>query len=217
MADKIKNIIIVGTSGAARESLMGLKMMNGFGVDFTFKGFLSFNNYLGDLKNLSHMLLGDDSTYKYDDNDYVVLGLGSPSKRREIFTHLKAKGVKFFNVIHNRAQIAEGVKIGEGNIIGNDSFLSCDAEIGDGNFLNGNILVAHDVKIGNFNFFAPNTHLLGNVSVGDANTFGTFSVALPNAKIGDENIISPGTYLYKGCKNKSYYAGNPALKVGDVE
>lgn len=51
---KRKNIIILGNSGAVIECYMNLQQINGFDVDFCFKGFLSFEGYQADLKSFEN-------------------------------------------------------------------------------------------------------------------------------------------------------------------
>lgn len=213
MTKQYKNIIILGNSGSARECYVNLKAMISVNNSLKFKGFLSFEGYEADLKNLSKYFLGSDDDYTYDDNDYVIIGLGNPNLREKAYKKLKAKNVKFINLIHPKANLDETFEIGEANIITTDCFFSCNTRIGNGNYFNGFTNAGHDVQIGDFNFFGPHVHFLGNSVIGNKNSIGTMSVILPNAKIGNSNKIAPLSAIYKGCKDNCYMLGNPALKV----
>jgi len=214
MSDDIKNIIILGNSGSARECYMNLKAVMKVQENIKFKGFLSFEGYEGDLGKLSHYFLGVDDDYNYQENDYVIIGLGNPILRKKAFYKLKEKNVKLYNLIHPKAHIDETCEVGEGNVITPDCYFSCDVKIGNGNYFNGFTNSGHDVKIGDFNFIGPHVHFLGDAFVGDLNSIGTMSVLLPNSKIGNGNKIAPLSAIYKGCKNNCYLQGNPAIKIG---
>jgi len=217
MSSDIKNIIILGNSGSARECYMNLKAVMKIQENVKFKGFLSYEGYQADLGKLSNYFLGVDDDYNYQENDYVIIGLGIPHLRKKAFFKLKDKGVKLYNLIHPSVLIDETSSIGEGNIFTLNCFLSCNSNIGDGNYFNGYTVLGHDINMGNFNFIGPNVHMLGNTYVGDLNSIGTMSVLLPDSKIGNGNKIAPLSAIYKGCKDNCYMGGNPALKIGEVD
>ncbi len=196
---------------------MNLKAVMKVHKNIRFKGFLSFEGYQADLKELSSYFLTTDDEYNYQEDDYVIIGLGDPYLRKKAFLKLKEKKVKLFNLIHPEAYIDDSCEIGEGNVITVDCYFSCNVKIGDGNYFNGFTNSGHDVQIGSFNFIAPHVHFLGNSIIKDLNTIGTMSVILPNAKIGNENKIAPLSAIYKGCKDKCYMQGNPAIKIGTNE
>lgn len=216
MSDDIKNIIILGNSGSARECYMILKSVMWVQPNIKFKGFLSFEGYQADLLELSDYFLGNDDDYNYQEDDYVVIGIGDPRLRQKAFNKLKAKNANLYNLIHTYSYFDSSSVLGEGNIITCGCSISCNAKIGDGNYFNGNIIFGHDVEVGNFNFIAPSTHILAKVNIGDFNSIGALSVFLPDSKIGNNNIIAPLSAIYKGFKDNCYIQGNPALKIGEV-
>lgn len=209
-----KHIVIVGNSGFARECYIMLRHMMAESPDLSFKGFLSFEGYQADLKELSPLFLGIDDDYPFAPDDYAVIGLGAPALRAKALAKLQSRKVPLFNLIHPHSYVDASTQLGEGNVIGYNCHISCDCSIGDANVLNGLIHIGHDCIIGNCNFIGPGVQILGSVRMGAGNSVGATSVILPHARLGDSNTIAPLSAVYKGCKSNLYMAGNPAVKIG---
>ena len=214
----MKTIYIVGGDGFARECYIILKALPNYGNEIIFGGFLGHGGYgkTVNYKTYQNLYLGEVAEYIFKENDYVVIGAGYSNLRKKIYTELKERNIKFYNLITNTSLIGDSVEIGEANIILASSCTS-NINIGNGNVFNGNVIVGHDAEIGDFNFFGPRSQILGNVKVGNSNQIGANAILLPKAKIGDNNIIAPLSAVYKGCKNNCYMSGNPALKAGQIE
>ena len=214
----MKKIFIVGGDGFARECYVLLKTFSNYNKEFTFGGFLGHGGYghTVNYKTYQYLYIGEVSEYTFNENDYVVIGAGYPNLRKKIYTELKERNVKFYNLISSSSLISNSVEVGEANIILASS-CTANINIGNGNVFNGDVIVGHDVEIGDFNFFGPRSQILGNVKVGNSNQVGANTILLPKSKIGDNNIIAPLSAIYKGCKNNCYMSGNPALKTGQVE
>ncbi len=208
-----KRLVIIGNSGAARECYWLAKECIDAGADIELKGFLSFEGYQGELHELSEYFIGTDNDYTPTHDDIFIIGLGMPYLRYKAFRKWKKRGVQFYNLIHPSVKVVGKTKIGECNIIAQGTYISCNTTIGDANYFNGSVVIGHDVKIQNYNFFAPFSIVLGGASIGSKNSFGVHSVLLTGAKVGDENVVSPGSYVYKGCSNHKTMIGNPAYCV----
>lgn len=211
-----KRIIVVGNSGFARECYIVLREIMKKSPSITFGGFLSFEGYKADLLELSSYFLGIDDEYTFAEGEYAVIGIGDPALRRKAYLKLQARSVPFYTLIHPNVYIDPSATVGEGNIFTTGCYVACNCSIGDGNLLNGNVHLGHDVRVGNFNFIGPLAQLTGATSIGDANSIGTLCVLLPRCTIGSGNIIAPMSAVFKGCRDNAYIAGNPALKVGNV-
>lgn len=215
----MQKVYIVGGNGFARECYLYLLWMSEMNPDIQFGGFLGHGGYghTVDYLNLQEFYLGEVADHKFNINEYVVIGAGYPELREKIYKELKGRNVKMFNLVAPYVYINPTVEMGEGNVFVAPFTPGPNVKIGNGNVFNGDVVVGHDATIGDFNFFGGKSQILGGVKIGNSNKIGTASVFLPKSKIGNYNQIAPMSCIYKGCKNKCYMAGNPALKVGDVE
>lgn len=208
-----KQLVIIGNSGAARECYWLAQDCIKAGQKMTFKGFLAFESYSGDLADLSPFLIGDDDAYSPGPEDVFAIGIGLPGLRCKVYEKWKKKDVEFINLIHPTVPIIGDVKLGDGNIIACASYISCNATLGNANYLNGSVVIGHDVIVGDCNFFGTFSLLLGGARVGNRNSFAIHSAAMPHAHIGNDNTILPAAYIYKGCRNEKVMAGNPAINI----
>ena len=215
----MQKVYIVGGNGFARECYLYLLWMSEMNPDIQFGGFLGHGGYghTVDYLNLQEFYLGEVSDHKFNINESVVIGAGYPELREKIYKELKARNIKMFNLVAPYVYINPTVKMGEGNIFVAPFTPGPNVKIGNGNVFNGDVIVGHDVQIGDFNFLGGKTQLLGGAKIGNSNKIGVASVFLPKSKIGDYNQIAPMSAIFKGCKNKCYMSGNPALKVGDYK
>ena len=215
----MKNIYVVGGNGFAKECYQQILFQSYNDPEINFKGFLGHNGYKVDFGNLNEYFICDLSEFDFGDDDYAVIGAGMPDLRKKIYDDIKQKtNSKFYTLaLMPYCYISPLVEVGEGNIFMTPCCPAPHVKIGNGNVFNGDVIIGHDVEIGDFNFVGGKTQLLGGAKIGNSNTIGVASVFLPHSKIGDNNKIAPISAIYKGCKNNCYMAGNPALKVGDVE
>lgn len=214
----MKRLFVVGGNGLAREIHLILRRHSRSNVDFEFGGFLGHAGYGStvDYKNVQHLYKGEVADFRFEENDYCIIGSGISSIRKKIYHDLKEMGAKLYNFICDETLINESVTMGEGNILISTA-MTVNIKIGHANLFNGHVGIGHDCQIGDFNFFGPRSQVLGAVTVGNENSIGTNGILLPNAKIGNRNKIAPLSAVYRGCKDNGYYLGNPAMKIGDAE
>ncbi len=214
----MKTIYIVGGNGYARECYDVLNNIIKTDKNIQFGGFLGHGGYghTVDYKNKQNFYIGEVNDHTFKENEYCIIGAGYPDIRKKIYEDLKEKGVKFYNLISNNSYITDSVELGEANIIFSSS-ISVNIKIGNCNVFNGDVILGHDCEIGDFNFLGPRSQALGAVKIGNYNQIGANTIILPRSKIGNNNKIAPLSAVYKGCKNNCYLAGNPALKIGNIE
>lgn len=213
-----KKVYIVGGNGFARECYCHLLMMIAMDSSIQFGGFLGHGGYghTVDYKDLQKYYLSEVSEHRFTEDEYVVIGAGYPNLRAKIYDELKARGIRFFTILVGM-KLAPSIEIGEGNIFVPPFLCSCNIKIGNNNLFNGSVIVGHDAEIGDCNFFGPRSQVLGGVKVGHFNSIGANTILLPHCKIGNNNKIAPLSAVYKGCRDNSYWVGNPAVKVGSIE
>ncbi len=208
-----KHVVIIGNAGAARECYWLLREVMRQREDLTFRGFLSFEGYVGELRELAQAEMGTDDDYTIQSDDLLVIGIGSPALRAKVWTKWKQRGGTFMNLIHPACFMPETICMGEGNIITPACSFSCNVAVGSANYFNGGVVVGHDARIGDANYFGTRSMIAGNAVVGSRNSFGVGAVALEKVKIGNGNTIAPGAYIYKGCGDDRLMAGNPAIDL----
>ena len=183
----MKNLIIIGAGGFAREVYWHAQKSLGFGEEWQIKGFLD-----GDVKLaaeeyalLPDKVLGDIDTYEICSDDVFACAVGSPKVRRHLVEKISARGGEFINLISKLAQIIPTAKIGRGVIVSPFVGISDRAEVGDFVALNAQTIIGHDVRLGNFSCVMPHVHIAGNCKIGSEVFVGSGAIILPKSKVGD--------------------------------
>jgi acetyltransferase-like isoleucine patch superfamily enzyme len=145
----------------------------------------------------------DDFHEKINHSDYdgVVIAMAGSLKsmqfRKKVFENYIEKGVKFTNIISNKANICQNVTIGIGNIIGSGVFIGAGSQIGDNNFISYMATIGHHNKIGSNNLFAPGVMMSGLVEVGNDCILTTGVNFIDKVKIGNRVILPLGYNVIK--------------------
>jgi len=139
-------------------------------------------------------------------------------------------------VIGDRFQSGHGALVREDNVIGDDcsvgthAVLEAGNRIGDGTRIHSGCFLEH-TKIGNRVFLAPNVVFTDDphpmcpryldcvlgATVEDDVSIGANATILPGIRIGAGSLIGAGSVVTKNVEPRSVVAGNPAVRVKDVD
>ena len=162
--------------------------------DVQLKGYLEYDYNIEKYYNAYHYempVLGDIDSYEPQENDYFLIGVAHVGFRQKAIATLKAKGAKFYTLIHPTALIANDAEIGEGCIIAPFCIIGPNAHLGDFNILTSYSTISHDCRLGINNSFST-VIVCGRVKLGSNNTFYIRSTVQPDLTIGDNNTIAAG-------------------------
>lgn len=96
----------------------------------------------------------------------VSANLRSMQFRGRVYEYYISKGIVFTNVIAKSADIRRGVQIGQGNIIGANSYIGTKTVVGNNNLISYCAVVGHHNIIGDTNLLAPAMATSGSVTIG---------------------------------------------------
>jgi sugar O-acyltransferase (sialic acid O-acetyltransferase NeuD family) len=202
----MKKLYIFGEGGLGREVYADFSKNKKYLKKYSIEGFVvdhyDFNNL-----NTRHInQISKDSS--------LLIAIGDPHKRKEVFKKLVAIGFTDFpNYISSSVEIDSSIQIGIGNIILKGSVFSVDIKISDFNVINKLCSIGHDVLITNFCTFSPNVSISGNCRISNLCFFGISSTVLSNVFINNKTIIGAGTVVLKDTLANSTYVGVPAKKI----
>lgn len=203
----MKNIVIVGTGGFARE----IKFL----IDEINKKYKVWN-FIGYISNDDMLAIGDDNwLLAYNQQLYCAIALGNPSLIKKLFFKFKVnENLIFPNLVHpNVIWDEDSILIGEGNLICAGNILTCNIRIGSFNVFNLSCTIGHDTIIGSFNVINPQTIISGGVTLIDENLIGTGAIILQYLKISSNIIIGAGALINKDITDAGVYLGLPAKAV----
>jgi len=142
--------------------------------------------------------------FERGDYDAVVISISTLIKlREEVFLKLKARGVRYANIIHPSAVIGSNVNMGEGNVIMAFAHIGACATLGDNNFLSAYCSIEHHNKLGSHCSFGPGVVTSSRVTFGDRVRCGTGIFIEPKLSIGADAVIGSGCILWKDVPERS--------------
>lgn len=213
----MKNLIIIGAGGFAREVYWHAQMASGFDSNWTIKGFLD-----GDLKLSAEeyaklpgdvTMLGNVDGYEIEPDDVFTCAVGTPEVRKKLIGKILSRGGQFINIISEYAKILPAAKIGNGIIVGLNSGVSDHVEIGDFAVLNNVTTIGHDVKIGKYTCIMSQVDVGGGAQIGDEVFVGTHATIMPNAKIGNGAYVGAGSVVLRKVHAGTKVFGNTAVEI----
>lgn len=214
MLRKRRPLIIIGTSGLAREMAMVAEQVNAREHRWEFAGFIGDSGAEPGQELGVARIIGDDTWLLSQDWEAdVVIGIGYPKVRAKVMEPYLQQGERFGypNLIHPRASLDfRRVELGRGNVITAGVALTCDIEIGDFNLFNLNVTVGHNATIGSFNVFNPGGNISGGVRLGNRVLGGTGFQILENINIGDDCVIGAGGVVVRDVGPGLTVVGVPA-------
>ena len=211
----MKQLVIIGTGGLAREVYDFLPETLGYGIEWQLKGFLE-----GDMPQkktayelLYAPLLGDIYTYEIEENDVFVCAIANPQVKMRLTQYIEEKGGQFINIIDRSARVSLHARLGEGIILYGGTGISCDALIGDHVLINAYSSIGHDAEVGAYSTIFSYVNITGYVKIGERTIWGSGSRVLPKARIESDSVVGTGSVVLKRVKAGQTVFGIPAMPI----
>lgn len=213
--DSMKNLIIIGVGGFAREIYWHAKDCIGYGVDWTIKGFLDGDIKLAasEYELLPDKVLGDVDSYEICADDVFTCAVGTPKARRHLIEKILARGGEFINLISKLAKVIPTAELGRGVIVSPYVGISDRAVVDDFVALNALTIIGHDAHVGKFSCVMPQANIAGKAQIGSEVFIGIGAIILPKAKVGDGSTVGAGCVVLKKVRAGVTVFGNPAVEI----
>ena len=213
------DLVIYGAGGMGQEAADIIRAAtqdrNGRGCDQIGRlvGFVDDDQRLHSAKVMGLEVLGSRSWLAGRDVE-VVVAVGSPAARRRTCDELRGEGVRFASpLVHPRACIGEGCRLGTGAIVAANATLTVDVEIGNFGIVNVNASVSHNCRLGDFVTVAPGANLAGNVTVDEGADVGIGASVIQGRHIGAWSVIGAGAVVIADVDPDTTVVGVPARVV----
>lgn len=216
MVINLKNLIIIGVGGFAREVYWHAQQCNEFNVEWEIKGFLDGDIKLPEeeYKKLPENVpvLGDVDNYEIQADDVFICAIGTPQIRKKLIEKMLERGAEFVNVINSRSSIFPTAKIGHGVIICLDNGIGDNVEVGDFVVINNASYLGHDVKVGKYSCIMSHVDIGGFSQIGEEVFIASHVAIIPKVKIENGAYIGTGSVVLRKVKANAKVFGNPAME-----
>ncbi len=209
-----RDLIILGSSGLAREMALVAEQLNAREHRWRMRGFVSGSvEEAGRDLGLASVLGDDDWLIASNIEADLIVGVGYPQVRAKIVgRYLGLEGrFAFPNLVHPSASMDfRRIELGRGNVITAGVTMTCDIRLGDFNLVNINSTVGHDAAIGSYCVVNPSVNVSGNVKLGDRVLVGTGAQILETLTVGADATIGAGSVVTKDVAPGTTVVGVPA-------
>ncbi len=159
----------------------------------------------------------DCKVYKYceavslfGNNLEIVMGIGEPSTRMNLFSKIIADGIAIPTLIHPDVHIPSSTSVGKGVIIQTGCYISVGATIKDYVLLQPQCAIGHDCVINEGCIISTYDSIAGAVQIGKCTYIGMSVAVKELVSIGDYSIIGMGSVVFKDVPDEVIAIGNPA-------
>lgn len=212
----MKDIVILGVGGFAREILTLIKDINKQKLTWNILGFIDNDAQRGSIINGYPVFGNDNDLLSYSKPLSVAVAFGDPKLKMKVQNKLSSNlNLEFPAIIHPGVIIgdSEYVKIGKGCIVCAGNILTTNIELKDFVTLNLMCTVGHDTVIGNYSTFMPSVNISGEVSIEDKVYVGTGAKIINQLSIGEYTIVGAGAVVSKSLPAKCTAVGVPAKPI----
>lgn len=206
----MKDIVIVGASGFAREIKWLIDRINSAVSCWNFLG------YIDNCASDGDVIGNDEYLCNYSKELYVAVAIADTALRFRLVTLFRGnRKLKFPNLIDPSVIMSDNVLIGKGNIICAGSVLTVGIEMGDFCIINLDCTIGHGVTIEDFVTVNPGVNISGNARLARGVSMGTGSQILQGRCVGMNTVIGAGSVILKDIPNDCTAVGVPAKIIKD--
>lgn len=223
----MKDIIIYGSGGMAREVVELIEDINNIKPCWTIKGYIDDDaEKKGEIIHGYSILGTCEVLCKLSRPVSVIIAVGDPTAKKKIYQKIENPAVMFPILIHPSARVSKSAVIGEGSIIGIDCIISANVRLGRHVFLNMRTVVGHDAVINDFCSCLVNCVIAGGVQMLECSLLGSGSIIMEKTTVGSGARISMGSivsfdvednHVVMTRPSKSMYFGKAALNKEEID
>lgn len=201
----MKDLVIVGAGGHAREVHQSMLAINRVSPTWNFLGFI--DDFARSTEVAGCPVLGGMAWLR-GKTCYMVVAIGSPAVRRRVVNELLLQeSAEFATLIHPSAQVGNSVVLEPGCMVSAGAILTADVKIGRHVIVNTGAVVSHDCQIADFCTIAPMSCLCGAVRLGEGAELGASVTIIPGVSLGKWSMAGAGTTVIRNVPDNETVVG----------
>ena len=210
----MKNIIIIGAGGFAREVSWLVDDINDAEEKWNLIGFIDENPEVHGKKFNGYEVLGGLDYLECNTEIYYVCAIANVRARKEVVKRCDELGFKAATLIHPSVILSKKYnEIGMGCIICANSIITVNVKLCKHVIVNLDCTIGHDVIIEDFVTIYPSVNVSGNCTIGELVELGTGVQVIQGKSIGNNTKIGAGSVVIKDIEAECTAVGSPAKVI----
>lgn len=215
----MRNIVIIGAGGFAREVQWLINDINNLNQEWNILGFIDENQDNKGKSLNGNIVIGsfEDILTITDEEVYYVCAVGDPLIKKKLVEKANNINLKPATLIHPSVIISDFVNIGEGSIICAGNIITVNIQIGKHVIVNIDSTIGHDAIIEDYSTILPSVNISGNTVIEECVSVGTGTAIIQGLKVGKYSTIGAGAVVVKDIPCGATAVGMPAkvIKIRD--
>lgn len=209
----VKDIVIVGAGGFAREVAWLVEEINEIKKEWNLLGFLDENKENHGLILNGYPVIGG-LEFLERNNIFYVCAIGNSKARKQIVQKIEKTEATPATLVHPSVMTSKKCnKIGEGTIICAASIITVNVNLGKHNIVNLDCTIGHDVVTKDFVTVYPSVNISGNCNIGECTELGTGTQIIQGKNIDENVIVGAGSVVVKDIEANRTVVGVPAKMI----
>lgn len=142
----------------------------------------------------------------------MLVAIGEPELRRQLFERITTAGGRVAGFIHPAAYVSSSALIAEGTLVYPHATVHAGVTLGQGVLVNSNATIGHEASIGAFVNVGPGVSLGGRVRIGDGVYVGIGVCMIEGVTVAAGTILGAGAVVVRDCVPAGTYIGVPARR-----
>ena len=189
MTNSLLDVIVIGSGGLARE----------FTSYFSNKvNILGYSTVKPDdirIFDLNGMIFSDDLIVSELPTKNLVIAIGNPKIKKELYQRLSPKGFNFPSLVHDTAIVSSSAALSDGVIVCPLSIVGPNVRLGILVYCNYHVGIGHDSCIGNFTQVNVGSQIGGGVSIHSESLIGSNSTLLQSSALNAPITVGSGSVV----------------------
>lgn len=211
----VKKIVIAGGGGFGWElaDYMRHDIEKGLLIGVSMKGVIDDQTESAFRAPIGLPYIGTIASFKPESDDYLLIAIGNPNLRKQVYERLQDAGCRFTTYIHPSVYLAASATVMNGVIVCPGSVINAGAFLDVGSVINVCCSIGHGAVVGKHSVLSPYSALNGDAVIGELCFLGTRATIFPGVKVGDNCTVDSHSYVKKSVEHNRIITTRGNYKV----
>ena len=217
MHDEIRDLLVVGAGGFARETVEAVRAINEHRPTWRLRGLLDDDPARLGAEVGGEPVIGPIELVLDHPSALVVLTTGRPDNyvsRPLIAARLDLPDARYATVIHPTAVVGTTCVVGVGSVLLAHVVLTADVVVGRHVAVMPQVVLPHDARVDDFATLASGVRVGGACHVGEGAYIGAGACLRENLTVGPRALVGMGSVVTRDVPGERVWLGSPATDAG---